>query len=122
MARKITPEIQAAVSRAANRLHHLSMRYVGGLMEVAKGSPVGFIPAGYPGMKEMRDLIDLILYCRAEQNALTKCLCDAGLLQPGDIAEQVAKEYEWLAQAKAKFLGVEVDDHGITIKGAKGGG
>lgn len=104
--------------RAANRLHHLSLRYVGALAEVAKGQPVGALPAGYPGISEMRDLIDLILYCRAECNVLTAVLLQMNppAISLPDLQKMMAEEYEKLAQEKAEQLGCEVFDGGLVFK------
>lgn len=49
---------RAEYDRAANRLHHLSMLYVGSFVELAQGKPVGMLPHNYPGLKDTRDLID----------------------------------------------------------------
>lgn len=116
----VTPETIEAVRRAATRLHHLSMRYSGALVELVHREPVGFLLKDHPGLSEARDLIDLVLLCRAEINGLTRCLCDAGVLDAERYSRQMAEEYEWLTREKAKFLGVEVTDAGIVIK--PGGG
>ena len=47
---------------AAERLHHLSMRYAGAMQELISGKPVGLMPSNSPGLKEARDFIDLILF------------------------------------------------------------
>ena len=104
---------------AAERLHHLSMRYSGSLIELLARQPVGIIPYGHPGLREARDLIDLILLTRAEINGLTKALVDAGVIKPESLREIFAEEYEWLAQQKAAFLNVGLSDDGIVIQGAE---
>jgi hypothetical protein len=96
-----------AMRAAANRLHHLSMRYAGALVELLGDKPVGMIPRGQPGLREARDFIDLILFTRAEINALTKLL---------EITKAFAAEYEWFAQQKAKFLGVGLNDAGLVFR------
>jgi hypothetical protein len=103
-------------NQAANRLHHLSMRYVGAVFEVASGTPVSLLPSNHPGIREMRDLIDCVLLSRAEINGFTRILVEAKLLTI-ERAEQIfAEEYQWLEEQKAKFLGVEVSDAGLVIK------
>ena len=42
------PDAREASRQAADRLHHLSMRYAGALVELAQGKPVGLLPKGYP--------------------------------------------------------------------------
>jgi hypothetical protein len=109
-------EAAAKARHAANRLRHLSMRYSGALVELVRGEQAGFLPTGHPGLREARDFIDLILFTRAEVNALARLLIDAGLLTAEQVQAQFAEEYEWFAQQKAKALGVEVHDHGLTFK------
>lgn len=113
--------LEERVHAAANRLHHLSMRYVGALVEAATGSKVGMLPGGYPGLREMRDLIDLAMLQRAEVNALTKLLVDAKLLTQEQVLGAFAEEYDWLAREKARFLGCEVTDAGLVFKTPEGG-
>lgn len=113
---QVSPTTAELVGKMANRLHHLSLRYVGALFESAQGKPVGLIPQGHPGLREMRDLIDLILFTRAEINCLTKLLCDAGLIDAEKFAVQMADEYHWLATEKANFLSVSVEDYGLVFK------
>jgi hypothetical protein len=103
---------------AANRLHHLSMRYSGALMELVSGQPVGLVPRDHPGLREARDLIDLALLCRAEINGLVKMLAAAKLIDAAAVEQVMADEYEWLAREKAKFLNVGISDEGIVIQGA----
>ena len=98
---------------AAERLHHLSMRYAGAWVEVAKGEKVGLLPKDYPGLKEMRDLIDLILLTRAEINGLTELLVKKGLTTTEELQKIFGTEYEWLTKQKAQQLGVEVTDAGL---------
>ena len=104
------------VHESANRLHHLSMRYSGALLELLHGKPVGMIPSGHAGLREARDLIDLILFTRAEISGLTKLLLDAKVFDADKVRETFASEYEWFAQQKAKFLNVEVSDAGLVFK------
>jgi hypothetical protein len=100
---------------AANRLHHLSLRYVGAFAEIAKGQKVGLLPNGTPGLKEMRDLIDLILFARAEINGLTKILFDRGLVTGEQLAEIMTEQYQHITKEKAQWLGVVVTDAGLTF-------
>ncbi len=111
----VPPAAQEAMEKAANRLHHLSLRYVGALVEIAKGQPIGLLPRNYPGLREGRDFIDLILFTRAEINALTHCLHEARLLDLEKFTARCAEEYEYLAQVKAQFLGCQVTDAGLSF-------
>lgn len=108
-------EAVAKARHAAQRLHHLSMLYSGSLIELVKGEKVGVLPTSYPGLKEARDFIDLILFTRAEINALSRLLIDAGVLDLEKVQNQFAEEYEWFAQQKAKLYGVEVTDYGVRF-------
>ena len=102
--------------RAANRLHHISMLYVGSFVELCKGEPVGMLPVNYPGLRDVRDLIDQILYTRAEVNALTKLLVDAKLATVEQASAAMADNYEWFAQQKIKLWpGFKLTDGGIDI-------
>lgn len=105
-----------ACKKAANRLHHLSMRYSGSIMELASGLEVGIIPQSQAGLRETRDLIDLLLFTRAEINGLTNILFKAGIVTQSDLQKEFAEQYEWFAQQKAGFLNVEVTDFGISFK------
>lgn len=109
------PETYQAMRLAAERLHHLSMRYSGALVELVEKQPVGLLAQDHPGLKECRDFIDLILFTRAEINALTRLLVEATVFSTERFTKQVAKEYEWFAQEKAKQLGVGLTDYGITF-------
>jgi hypothetical protein len=106
---------QEALRLASERLHHLSMRYVGALAEVVSGKAHGFLPTGWPGLKECRDFIDLILFTRAEINGLTNLLAKAGVVTVEQITKEFAEQYEWFAQEKAKFLGVGISDVGLVF-------
>ena len=108
-------DLEKANKAAANRLHHLSMRYVGALLEAATGKAVGTLPSSHPGLSECRDLIDLVLLCRAEINALTKCLIDSGTFTAEKFGQEVTDNYDWLAKQKAAQLGVEVTDYGLKF-------
>jgi len=98
---------------AANRLHHLSMRYAAAVLELALGRPVGMVPQGYPGLKEFRDLADLILFVRAEMNANTRLMVEAGIITAEQAAIAYTEEYDHLTKAKAEQLGVGVNDAGL---------
>lgn len=100
---------------AANRLHHIGMRYVGALAEVARGSKVGLLPATDPGVHEMRDLIDLLLLTRAEINALSKLLVEAKVFTAEQLVKEYAEQYDWLADTKAKQFGVKIIDGGLVF-------
>lgn len=102
---------------AANRLHHLSMRYAAAFMELAQGHEIGLIPAGQPGLKEFRDLTDLILFTRAEVNAFTKLLVDAKIVTTEQVTKAITEEYDWFAKQKAKQFGIEVSDAGLVYPG-----
>lgn len=107
---------QEAAEKAANRLHHLSMRYSGALVELIKGEHVGLLSNAHPGLKEARDFIDLILFVRAEINGITGLLIESKVLSVEQVQARFAEEYEYFAQVKAKQLGVEVTDYGLSYK------
>lgn len=73
----VSPAVQQAAHDAANRLHHLSMRYGAAIAEIAQGRPLGLIPKGYPGLSDVRDLVDIALLVRAEVSGLTALLIEA---------------------------------------------
>jgi DNA-binding transcriptional ArsR family regulator len=100
---------------AAERLHHLSMRYVGAFLELARGEEVALIPQGFPGVKEMRDLIDLILLTRAEINAHTALLLEAGVVTQEQVLREIREQYDWLTKEKEKFLGCEATAEGLKF-------
>lgn len=75
-----TEQLQAEMRKQANRLHHLSMMYVGAVAELAEGKPLGLIPKDRPGLKTTRDVLDLMLFVRAEMNGLTRILMEAGIV------------------------------------------
>lgn len=108
------PELVQAMRAAANRLHHLSMRYVGAFVELAKEKPVAFVAQDHPGRRETRDLIDLILFVRAEVNALTALLLEAKILDIDTVTKRFADEYQWFCEQKAQTLGVGVNDAGLV--------
>lgn len=108
-------QLQAEYERAYHRLHHLSMRYVGAMLEAATGQPVGLLPANHPGLSQMRDLIDLILICRAEINALTQLCYEKGVFTQAEHTRQLIDDIRWLEKQKARFLNVTVTDTGLTF-------
>lgn len=103
------------VKKAAEHLHHISMLYSGCIWEMANGKGLIGLPQDHPGLSNVRDLIDQILYCRAEVNALTKCLVDTGLITAEQYTKQVAEEYEYFARVKAKKFGCKVTDYGLEF-------
>ena len=123
------------LAKAAQRLHHLSMRYAGALVELLQGKPTFGMPQGHPGLREPRDFIDLILFTRAEINGLTAVLHETGVLvevgaqdvvgaaiRPMTMeryTEIMAEQYEWLTKEKAKFLAVGVSDEGLVFQGSE---
>jgi hypothetical protein len=111
----VTPDMERALYTAQNRLHHLSFRYVGAMVEVVGGKPVTVLPKCHPGVKECRDLIDLILFTRAEINALTKVLITKGVFTEKEYVMQATEEYSWFCKEKASWLGVEVTDVGLSF-------
>lgn len=105
----------AMYNKAANRLHHLSMRYAGAMMELVQGKKVGLIPANAPGFREARDFIDLILLTRAEINGITNLLVKKGIVTQEELTKEFIEQYEWLTIQKAQQLQVIVTDSGITF-------
>lgn len=106
---------QQAMRQSSHRLHHLSMRYVGARKEMLSGEKIAFLPADYPGLHEMRDLFDLVLLTRAEINALTALLVDAGVFNLERFTREVTEQYEWLAREKARHFGCTVTDQGLQF-------
>lgn len=102
------------MNAALNRLHHLSMRYAGAFAELVQGKPVGMLPNNYPGLKEFRDLADLILFTRAEISGLTMLLVAKGVFTKEEFVSQMAEEYDFLAKAKAQQFGIGVNDAGLV--------
>jgi hypothetical protein len=100
--------------KAANKLHHCSVRYVGAFAEVAQGKGLIALPKDWPGLSVCRDFIDMILFTRAEISALTHCLVESGHLDHAKYVLQCKKEYDFLCEAKAKQLGFKVDDDGLV--------
>jgi len=100
---------------SANRLHHLSMHYAGALLELAQGKPWGMIPQGYPGLKDFRDLADIILFVRAEVNAHTRLMVEAGLITKEQAMDAITDEMDFFTQAKAKQFGIGVNDAGLVF-------
>lgn len=104
-----------AYNKAANRLHHLSMRYAGAMMELVQGKKVGLIPANAPGFREARDFIDLILLTRAEINGLSNLLVKKKILTQDEMTVEFTEQYEWLTTQKAQQLQVVVTDFGLQF-------
>lgn len=112
----VSAEARAALERHVQRLHHLSMRYGGAVAELGRGHHLACLHSSVPGLREVRDLADLVLITRAEINALTALLLRAGVFDAEAFARQAAEEYEHLTEAKAGFLGVEVTDVGLVVR------
>lgn len=111
-----TEATKAAVAKWANNLHHLTMIYLGGFAELARGKEIMFVAANEPGVKKTRDLLDLVLILRAEINGITRLLVQTGLVTEDQISREYAEQYEWLAKQKAGQFGVEVSDVGLVFK------
>lgn len=109
------PATVAACQLAAKKLCHLSMRYVGAMLEAVTGKPVGMLPHKHPGLHETRDLINLIMLCRAELNAIGKVLIEQNVVSHERLTQLFTEEYKWFAGQKAEMLGVEVTDVGLNI-------
>lgn len=106
--------------REANKLHHLGMIYVGAVAEVAQGKVVGVLPADNPGVHNIRDLIDLVLFARAEINGLTNLLVRRNIVNEEQLNREFAEQYRYLAQTKAKQFGVGVNDLGLVFGKVQG--
>jgi hypothetical protein len=113
-AKEATPEQVAAMKRAANRLHHVTMRYVAAIKELADCNPIAFIPQTHPGLHPCRDFLDIILLVRAEVNGLAQLLIRAGVLTGEEVVRQFTYEYDVFAKAKAAHYGFEVNDAGLV--------
>ncbi len=98
MSKKKVPSGEACelARAAANRLHHITMRYAGAYVELATNNPIAFLPSNHPGLHEVRDLASLVLITRAEINALTHTLIDAGLIDADTFVRRQAAEYDGL--------------------------
>ena len=107
---------QEKLNIAHQRLHHLSMRYFGAFVECGQGKPIGMVPLSWPGRKEIRDLVDLVLLTRAEISGLSRILVDAGIVTPARLTAIMTEEYEFITKAKEKQLAVKVTDHGLEFK------
>jgi hypothetical protein len=103
--------------QAANRLHHLSMAYVGSLIELVRGEKMAMIPAAYPGLRSCRDFLDLILLCRAEVNALVHILINNQVMSHETFLRVVAENYDHMAQVKCQQFGCTVTDYGLMFGG-----
>lgn len=101
---------------AANQLHHLSMRYVGSFVEAAKGERVSLLEKDYPGLKDLRDLIDLVLAQRAEISALSKLLIDKKIFTVDEYTIQATSEMIWLTREKANQFGCTVTEAGLIYR------
>lgn len=97
----------------ADRLHHFSMIYCGAIYELAAGKQILGLPIGHPGLKEVRDVLDLILFLRAEINAMSKILLEAKLITPERFQEIMGEEYKWLADQKELFFKVKSTPWGL---------
>lgn len=70
-----------------------------------------------PESQAVRDHREVTMLLRAEVNALTKCLIDAGVITPRSFTEQVILEAEHLDSAFArKFPGISATDDGIVYE------
>lgn len=110
-----SPNAIAVCTRAARRLCHLSMRYVGALFEATTGKSVGLLPASHPGLHETRDILNLVLCLRAEQNAITRSLLEAKVVDHARLVELFTEEYIRFGDEKASVLRVELTQDGIVI-------
>jgi hypothetical protein len=99
----------------AAKLNHLGMLYAGSIAEVAQGRPIFGLPHDHPGLPMVRDLLQLVLFTRAELNAVTKLLRVQGVTDQ-EIESAIAEEYEWLTAEKARQFGVRVTDLGIEVE------
>lgn len=112
----VDPRLVANMKRAANKLHHVSMAYVGAMKELATGQPIFGLPADHPGLHMMRDMIDLILLTRAEINAITNILVGNRLMTLGQFTMQVTEEYDYIIKIKGEQFKCEVTDIGLIYK------
>lgn len=65
----------------------------------------------------VRDHREVTMLLRAEVNALTACLIDAGVITSRSYTEQVIIECEHLdASYERRFPGMKATDHGITYE------
>lgn len=111
----------------ASHLNHIGQIYAGALAELGQGRRLPMIPQDHPGLPIVRDLLQLVLFQRAEINGLTKLLLEKGVATSDEVNQVFQDEYEWLAGAKADQLGkqlglhIAVTDYGLSIR-ARGPG
>jgi hypothetical protein len=83
------------------------------MYELATNQEIVALAQNHPGSKVCRDLIDLILLCRAEINGITRLLVDSGYLDHRKFVRQMKEEYDYLTDVKAKQFGFTVTDVGL---------
>jgi hypothetical protein len=82
---------------------------------VFAGWQLGTRPNTDPECQAVRDHRELTMLLRAEVNALTKLLLDAGVITPRALTEQVIVEAEYLSKSyERKFPGMSATPDGIA--------
>lgn len=101
--------------QSAQNLHHISIIYAGAVMELATGKEQGLIASDAPGVKKVRDLVDIVLLTRAENNALVSMLVKKGVFTSREFTDEVGEQYKWFTDVKAKQFNVQVRDYGLVF-------
>lgn len=103
----------------ADQLAHEGLRQANRLAKwraVYTGRIAGTRTADDPVAIGYRDLFEKVLLMRAELNAVTSLLLDAGLINPEYADRAFGREYEQLADALADvFPGMTATDEGINL-------
>lgn len=84
-------------------------------MEFVNGTPISFVPANYPGRLEVRDIIDLALFLRAEVTALTRILIETKTISAEKLTKIMIEEYDFVTKAKEEQYKIESTDDGLII-------
>ena len=109
LAKRSDDQIAAIMSRAANRLSKWRSVFAGWQLGTRLDSD--------PECQAVRDHRELTMLMRAEINALTKCLVDAGVITERAFTEQLIVEFDLLSDDYAeRFPGMTATDGGIAYE------
>lgn len=107
LARRSETQLSEIADRVANKLAKWRSVFAGWQLGTRTDSD--------PECQAVRDHREATILLRAEVNALTKCLLDAGVFTARDFTEQLIVECEHLsAMYERKFPGMRADESGIT--------
>lgn len=109
LAQRSDDQVAAIASRITNRLAKWR--------SVFAGWQLGTRVKGDPESDAVRNHREATILLRAEVNALTCCLIEAGVITSRSFTEQLILECEHLDEQYAKFFpGISAHDHGIDYK------